>query len=167
MLCAPALPWPALACPALPWPGLQGEAGDKVCVCGGSKALGNWEPDAAPALTWGEEDEWTATLELVPGTHEFKVKFTSAAALVRHCACCHLAQGSTTAAAAVPLLAMPAVQQQVVTRPAVGGWSSFRGCQPPLLCSRRTPGPLTVLPLLLLLLLLLLLVCAAVCCGEG
>eukprot|EP00775_Hariotina_reticulata_P004423 gene4423-4676_t len=40
-----------------------------------SKALGNWEPDAAPALTWGEEDEWTATLEVMPGTHEFKEWF--------------------------------------------------------------------------------------------
>ena len=51
----------------------SGKLGDKVLVCGGCRALGNWEPDAAPALTWGEGDVWTATLELPPGTHEFKV----------------------------------------------------------------------------------------------
>lgn len=51
----------------------QGALGDKVLACGGCRALGNWEPDAAPALAWGEGDVWTATLELPPGTHEFKV----------------------------------------------------------------------------------------------
>ncbi|KAF8055666.1 rca [Scenedesmus sp. PABB004] len=50
----------------------SGQVGDKVLVCGGCKALGNWEPDAAPSLTWGEGDVWTATLELPPGTFEFK-----------------------------------------------------------------------------------------------
>lgn len=51
----------------------SGQPGDKVLVCGGTRALGNWEPDAAPSLTWAEGDEWTATLELPAGTHEFKV----------------------------------------------------------------------------------------------
>eukprot|EP00879_Flechtneria_rotunda_P023479 GHRR01024836.1.p1 GENE.GHRR01024836.1~~GHRR01024836.1.p1 ORF type:complete len:450 (+),score=164.92 GHRR01024836.1:256-1605(+) len=50
----------------------SGQPGDKVLACGGCRALGNWEPDAAPALTWGDGDVWTATLELPPGTHEFK-----------------------------------------------------------------------------------------------
>jgi hypothetical protein len=51
----------------------SGVLGDKVLVCGGCRALGNWEPDVAPALAWGEGDVWTATLELPPGTWEFKV----------------------------------------------------------------------------------------------
>lgn len=51
----------------------SGVPGDKVLVCGGCRALGNWEPDAAPSLTWGEGDVWTATLEVPPGTHEYKV----------------------------------------------------------------------------------------------
>lgn len=52
----------------------NGAPGDKVLVCGGSRALGNWEPDAAPALTWRDGNVWTATLEVPSGTHEFKVR---------------------------------------------------------------------------------------------
>jgi hypothetical protein len=52
----------------------KGELGDRILACGGCRALGNWEPDAAPSLAWGEGDVWTATLELPPGTHEFKVR---------------------------------------------------------------------------------------------
>jgi hypothetical protein len=51
----------------------SGVVGDKVLMCGSCRALGNWEPDAAPSLTWGEGDVWTATLEMPPGAHEFKV----------------------------------------------------------------------------------------------
>jgi hypothetical protein len=42
-------------------------------VVGGPPELGAWDAGAAPALTWGEGDVWTATLELPAGEHEFKV----------------------------------------------------------------------------------------------
>jgi hypothetical protein len=51
-----------------------GAEGDKVVAVGGCRALGRWEPDAAPSLTLCKGDFWTATLELPPGTHEFKVR---------------------------------------------------------------------------------------------
>jgi hypothetical protein len=57
----------------------SGVVGDKVLMCGSCRALGNWEPDAAPSLTWGEGDVWTATLEMPPGAHEFKVTRPAAA----------------------------------------------------------------------------------------
>ena len=50
-----------------------GDEGNKVVAVGGCRALGRWEPDAAPGLTLCKGDFWTATLELPPGTHEFKV----------------------------------------------------------------------------------------------
>jgi hypothetical protein len=58
----------------------------RLQVVGGPPELGAWDAGAAPALTWGEGDVWTATLELPAGEHEFKVGggdsgMTAAAAL--------------------------------------------------------------------------------------
>jgi len=47
--------------------------GEYLKVVGGPAELGAWDAGAAPALTWGEGDVWTATLELPAGEHEFKV----------------------------------------------------------------------------------------------
>jgi hypothetical protein len=47
--------------------------GEYLKVVGGPPELGAWDAGAAPALTWGEGDVWTATLELPAGEHEFKV----------------------------------------------------------------------------------------------
>lgn len=47
--------------------------GEYLKVVGGPTELGAWDAGAAPALTWGEGDVWTATLELPAGEHEFKV----------------------------------------------------------------------------------------------
>lgn len=52
----------------------EGQEGDAMVVVGGTRVLGNWEPDAAPKLFSSGDGLWTATLELPPGTHEFKVR---------------------------------------------------------------------------------------------
>lgn len=61
--------------------------GEYLKVVGGPVELGAWDAGAAPALTWGDGDVWTATLELPAGTHEFKVGtegHTAAAAVGVH-----------------------------------------------------------------------------------
>jgi hypothetical protein len=52
----------------------EGQEGDAMVVVGGTRVLGNWEPDAAPKLFSSGDGLWTATLKLPPGTHEFKVR---------------------------------------------------------------------------------------------
>ena len=46
--------------------------GEVVKVVGSSSLLGNWESDEAPAMTWGEGDEWTLELPLPAGDYSFK-----------------------------------------------------------------------------------------------
>ena len=52
----------------------KADFGEYLKVVGGPAELGAWDAAAAPGLTWGEGDVWTATLELPAGEHELKVR---------------------------------------------------------------------------------------------
>lgn len=41
-------------------------------VVGSGEQLGEWQAQQGLQLTWGEGHVWTANVELVPGTYEFK-----------------------------------------------------------------------------------------------
>lgn len=47
--------------------------GDTLRVCGENAVLGSWSVAAAPRMRWEAGDNWSVTLPLAPGTHEFKV----------------------------------------------------------------------------------------------
>ncbi len=47
--------------------------GDTLRVCGENPVLGCWSVAAAPRMRWEAGDNWSVTLPLSPGTHEFKV----------------------------------------------------------------------------------------------
>lgn len=43
------------------------EFGETLALVGNLQELGTWSPSAAPTLTWGEGDNWTAQLSLPTG----------------------------------------------------------------------------------------------------
>jgi len=52
----------------------KADFGTFLKVVGGPEQMGGWEVEQAPPLQWHEGDEWTITLMLPPGKHEFKVR---------------------------------------------------------------------------------------------
>lgn len=46
--------------------------GQVLKVVGAGDIFGEWTPKDAPVLEWGEDDVWSATLNLPPGSYEFK-----------------------------------------------------------------------------------------------
>lgn len=47
--------------------------GQVVKLTGSGTALGDWNAANGAQLAWGDGDNWTTTLSLPPGKHEFKV----------------------------------------------------------------------------------------------
>ncbi|KAI3431719.1 hypothetical protein D9Q98_004763 [Chlorella vulgaris] len=47
--------------------------GQVLKVVGGTSEMGDWDPNAAPIMTWSEGDVWFVTLDIPAGRHEFKV----------------------------------------------------------------------------------------------
>ena len=47
--------------------------GDTIKVVGDASATGEWDTEEALAMEWEEGDVWTASAELPPEQHEFKV----------------------------------------------------------------------------------------------
>lgn len=57
--------------------------GESIKVVGSSAALGNWNVDQAPSLTWSEGDVWKITLDFEPGSPaEFKFVVVSGGSTV-------------------------------------------------------------------------------------